>query len=64
MDVACFYKETVIPTTPDRAFKAMAIDAHRLMPRLLPKIIASMSIVSGDGGASSIKQMVFTEGRY
>ena len=48
---------------PSRIFKALILDGDNLVPKLLPQIIKSIEIVEGDGGAGTIKQMNFAEGK-
>lgn len=50
------------PVSPARLFKALAIDAHNLIPKLLPQAVKSIEFIQGDGGAGSIFQVNFIEG--
>ncbi|KAG4949140.1 hypothetical protein AAZX31_15G139600 [Glycine max] len=50
------------PISPSRLFKALVVDAHNLIPKLLPNSVKSIEIIQGDGGAGSIKQFNFVEG--
>merc|ERR1712071_189530 len=45
-----------------RFFKALVLDSHNLIPKLLPQTIKSIKIIQGDGGAGTITQTNFTEG--
>lgn len=49
------------PIPPARLFKALVIDAHNLIPKLLPQVVKSIELVHGDGGAGSIMQVNFIE---
>ncbi|KAK8661791.1 hypothetical protein V6N13_091385 [Hibiscus sabdariffa] len=46
---------------PARLFKALIVDSHNLIPKLMPLSIKSIEI-TGDGGAGSIRQINFAEG--
>ncbi|KAK8979959.1 hypothetical protein V6N11_061703 [Hibiscus sabdariffa] len=46
---------------PARLFKALIVDSHNLIPKLMPLAIKSIEI-TGDGGAGSIRQINFAEG--
>ncbi|XP_061369325.1 major allergen Pru ar 1-like [Gastrolobium bilobum] len=50
------------PISPTRLFKALVLDAHNLIPKLLPQAVKSIELIQGDGGAGSIKQYNFVEG--
>ncbi|KAK1357551.1 Major allergen Pru ar 1 [Heracleum sosnowskyi] len=45
------------------SIKASILDSHNLIPKLLPRGIKSIELVQGDGGAGSIKQVNFIDGR-
>lgn len=45
-----------------RLFKALIIDSHNLIPKLMPQAIKSIEIIQGEGGAGTIKQINFAEG--
>ena len=57
-------EEMVSSVPPARLWKAAILDAHNLLPKLLPEIIASVEIISGDGGVGSVKQFNFTQGQF
>ncbi|XP_026444803.1 major allergen Pru ar 1-like [Papaver somniferum] len=40
-------------------FHAMFLDAHNLMPKVMPHAVKSVDFVSGDGGFGSIQQVNF-----
>ncbi|RZC93983.1 hypothetical protein C5167_016676 [Papaver somniferum] len=43
-------------------FHAMFLDAHNLMPKVMPHAVKSVDFVSGDGGFGSIQQVNFFQG--
>ncbi|KAG5011778.1 hypothetical protein JHK82_023968 [Glycine max] len=47
------------PISPSRLFKALVVDAHDLIPKLLPHAVKSIEIIQGNGGPGSIKQFNF-----
>ncbi|OWM71159.1 hypothetical protein CDL15_Pgr011286 [Punica granatum] len=64
MGVICFTQEFTTPITPARMFKALILDSHNIIPKLMPQGIKSIEFVEGDGGAGSIKQTTFPEGGH
>uniref|UniRef100_A0A2N9HG99 Bet v I/Major latex protein domain-containing protein n=1 Tax=Fagus sylvatica TaxID=28930 RepID=A0A2N9HG99_FAGSY len=42
--------------------KPLVLDAHNLIPKVIPQVIKSIEIVQGDGGVGSIRQINFAEG--
>ncbi|XP_052211388.1 major allergen Mal d 1-like [Diospyros lotus] len=48
---------------PARIFKALVLDSHNLIPKVIPSI-KSIELVQGDGGAGSIKQTSFADGSH
>jgi hypothetical protein len=62
MGVITYTDEYTSPIPPARLFKALVIDAHILIPKLLPQAVKSIEIIQGDGGAGSIRQITFAEG--
>lgn len=61
MGVTCFREEFKSPIAPSRLFKAMALDAHNLLPKIAPQVI-SAEFTEGSGGVGSIKKFTFAEG--
>ncbi|XP_039156427.1 major allergen Pru ar 1 [Eucalyptus grandis] len=51
------------PIPAARFFRALIGDFHNLIPKLMPEAIGSIDIVQGDGGAGTIMQINFTEGK-
>ena len=62
MGVITFTEEYTSPISPTRLFKALVIDDHILIPKLLPQAVKSIEIIQGDGRAGSITQITFAEG--
>ncbi|XP_059435321.1 major allergen Pru ar 1-like [Corylus avellana] len=62
MGVITYTDEYTSPIPPARLFKALVIEAHILIPKLLPQAGKSIEIIQGDGGAGSIRQITFAEG--
>ncbi|XP_031396037.1 major allergen Pru ar 1-like [Punica granatum] len=63
MGVFTFSDEFTSPIPPARLFKALIVDSHNLIPKLMPQAVKSIDII-GDGGAGSIRQINFTEGSH
>ncbi|KAA8527408.1 hypothetical protein F0562_034877 [Nyssa sinensis] len=64
MGVTCFSQEFTTPVAPTKMFKALIVDSHNLIPKLVPQSIKSIEFIEGDGGAGSIKQTNFCEGSH
>ncbi|KAK9282423.1 hypothetical protein L1049_005340 [Liquidambar formosana] len=64
MGVTSFTQEIACSVPPARIFKALILDSHNLIPKLMPQAIKSIDIIQGDGGAGSIKQINFAEGSH
>lgn len=62
MGIITYTDEYTSPIPPARLFKALVIDGHILIPKLLPQAVKSIEIIQGDGGAGSIRQVTFAEG--
>eukprot|EP00262_Sarcandra_glabra_P007037 TRINITY_DN19607_c0_g1_i1.p1 TRINITY_DN19607_c0_g1~~TRINITY_DN19607_c0_g1_i1.p1 ORF type:complete len:161 (+),score=23.64 TRINITY_DN19607_c0_g1_i1:94-576(+) len=61
MALSGYTEEYESPVAPARLFKATAMESHNLLPKLMPEIVASASLLKGDGGVGSVKQFNFTE---
>ncbi|KAK2986059.1 hypothetical protein RJ640_011500 [Escallonia rubra] len=59
MGVITFTDKHTSPILVGRIFKALIIDSHNLIPKLLPQVIKSIDIIQGNGGAGSIKEIKF-----
>uniref|UniRef100_A0A5B7A9U9 Putative major allergen Pru ar 1-like n=1 Tax=Davidia involucrata TaxID=16924 RepID=A0A5B7A9U9_DAVIN len=64
MGVTCFNQEFTTPVAPAKMFKALIVDSHNLIPKLVPQSIKSIEFIEGDGGAGSIKRTNFPEGGH
>ncbi|KAA8548994.1 hypothetical protein F0562_000678 [Nyssa sinensis] len=64
MGVTSFTQEFTTPVDPAKMFKALIVDSHNLIPKLMPQSIKSIEFIEGDGGAGSIKQTNFSEGSH
>ncbi|XP_010028226.2 pathogenesis-related protein STH-21 [Eucalyptus grandis] len=64
MAVTSYTQEFITPIAPSRMFKALILDSHNLMPKIVPQGIKSIEFIEGDGGAGSIKQTNFAEGGH
>lgn len=62
MGVFTFTDEYTSSIPPARLFKALIVDSHNLIPKLMPLAVKSIEIIEGDGGAGSIRQINFGEG--
>ncbi|XP_022760627.1 major allergen Pru ar 1-like [Durio zibethinus] len=62
MGVTTYSDEFTSPIPPARLFKALIVDSHNLIPKLMPLAVKSIEITEGDGGAGSIRQINFAEG--
>ena len=54
--------EEVSQVEARRLWNAMTKDGHNLLPKVLPEIFASVTLLQGDGGVGTIKQLNFTRG--
>ncbi|WOG96385.1 hypothetical protein DCAR_0415720 [Daucus carota subsp. sativus] len=63
MGFASYTDEYTSPIAPSRIFKASIVDSHNLIPKLLPQGIKGIDLIQGNGGAGSIKQVNFIDGR-
>ncbi|XP_010245449.1 PREDICTED: major allergen Pru ar 1-like [Nelumbo nucifera] len=64
MGVTTYTQEFTTSIAPSKMFKALILDSHNLIPKLMPQSIKSIEIIQGDGGAGSIKQTNFPEGGH
>lgn len=62
MGVTTIHQEFTTPVPPSRMFKALILDSHNLIPKLMPQAIKSIEYIHGDGGPGSIKQTNLAEG--
>ncbi|EXB95730.1 Major allergen Pru ar 1 [Morus notabilis] len=65
MGVTSFMQEFSSPVPPHILFKAVILDIHNLVHKVMPQAIESIDIVQGNGGPGTIKQINFAKGtRY
>ncbi|KAA8549122.1 hypothetical protein F0562_000806 [Nyssa sinensis] len=64
MGVISITQEFTSSVAPARMFKALVLDSHNFIPKLVPQSIKSIEFVEGDGGVGSIKQTNFPEGSH
>ncbi|KAK4586576.1 hypothetical protein RGQ29_023646 [Quercus rubra] len=62
MGIFAYDFETTSVITPDRLFKAYAIDGDNLMPKVAPLAVESSKIIEGNGGPGTIKMITFSKG--
>ncbi|KAI4303161.1 hypothetical protein MLD38_038823 [Melastoma candidum] len=62
MAVTTCAEEFVSPVAPSRMFKALVLDSHKVIPKVVPRGIKSVVFLEGDGGVGSIKQTNFADG--
>ena len=63
MGVITYSQEITSVVTPSRLFKAMFLDSHHILPKIVPGGIKSIEFIKGDGGVGSIKQTNFGESK-
>ncbi|KAG0481006.1 hypothetical protein HPP92_011574 [Vanilla planifolia] len=61
MVAGSFTRESTSTIPLERIWKAGILDAHNLIPKLLPNFISSVDLVEGDGGVGTIKRFNFTD---
>ncbi|GMN75453.1 hypothetical protein TIFTF001_056433, partial [Ficus carica] len=61
MGVTIFMQEFASPVPPHRMFKALILDSHNLVHKLMPQAIQSIEFIQGDGGPGTIKQINFAK---
>lgn len=54
--------EEVSQVEARRLWNAMVKDSHNLFPKVLPELVASVTLIQGDGGVGSTRQINFTPG--
>ncbi|KAK1318837.1 hypothetical protein QJS10_CPB04g00912 [Acorus calamus] len=56
-----FSHEFESPVQASKMFKAGIVDAHNLVPKLIPAVVTGTTILQGDGGVGSIKRTDFSD---
>ncbi|XP_048129318.1 major strawberry allergen Fra a 1-3-like [Rhodamnia argentea] len=64
MGVVPYSQEFTSAVAPSRMFKALVLDSHNILPKIVPEGIKSVKFVEGDGGVGSIKQTNFGESAH
>ncbi|KAF7850817.1 hypothetical protein BT93_L4977 [Corymbia citriodora subsp. variegata] len=64
MGVVTYSQEYTSAVAPSRMFKALILDSHNVIPKIVPEGIKSMEFIEGDGGVGSIKQTNFGESAH
>ncbi|KAF1890450.1 hypothetical protein Lal_00041185 [Lupinus albus] len=62
MAVLTLTDESTSIVQAERLFKALILDAHNLIPKLLPQAIKKVEVVEGNGGPGTIQQITIAEG--
>ncbi|KAE9591661.1 putative START-like domain, Bet v I type allergen [Lupinus albus] len=62
MAVLTFTDESTTTVQAERLFKSLILDAHNLIPKLLPQAIKKVELVQGNGGPGSIQEITIVEG--
>ncbi|XP_048129321.1 major strawberry allergen Fra a 1-3-like [Rhodamnia argentea] len=61
MGVITYSLEITSSVAPSRMFKALVLESHNVLPKIVPKGIKSVEFIEGDGGVSNIKKTNFAE---
>ncbi|KAK3418019.1 hypothetical protein EUGRSUZ_H04000 [Eucalyptus grandis] len=64
MGVVTYSQEFTCAVAPSRMFKALILDSHNIIPKIVPGGIKSVEFIEGDGGVGSIKQTNFGESAH
>ncbi|KAK3418016.1 LOW QUALITY PROTEIN: hypothetical protein EUGRSUZ_H03996 [Eucalyptus grandis] len=73
MGAVTYSQEFTSAVSPSRMFKALVLDSHNNIPKIVPRGIKSIKFfffcksikfTKGDGGVGSIKQTNFSESAY
>ncbi|XP_030545632.1 major strawberry allergen Fra a 1-3-like [Rhodamnia argentea] len=64
MGVVTYSQEFTSVVAPSRMFKALVLDSHNILPKIVPEGIKSVKFIEGDGGVGSIKQTNFGESAH
>ncbi|XP_030463078.1 major strawberry allergen Fra a 1-3-like [Syzygium oleosum] len=64
MGVITYSQEFTSAVAPSRMFKALVLDSHNIIPKIVPGGIKSVEFIEGDGGVGSIKQTNFGESAH
>ncbi|XP_030515050.1 major strawberry allergen Fra a 1-3-like [Rhodamnia argentea] len=64
MGVVTYSQEFTSVVAPSRMFKALVLDSHNIIPKIVPGGIKSVEFIEGDGGVGSIKQTNFGQSAH
>ncbi|XP_030463075.1 major allergen Pru ar 1-like [Syzygium oleosum] len=64
MGVITYSQEFTSAVAPSRMFKALVLESHNVIPKIVPGGIKSVEFIEGDGGVGSIKQTNFGESAH
>ncbi|KAK3418032.1 major strawberry allergen Fra a 1-3-like [Eucalyptus grandis] len=64
MGVVTYSMEITSAVAPSRMFKALVLDSHNILPKIVPEGIKSVEFIEGDGGVGSIKKTNFGESSH
>lgn len=64
MGVFSFEYESSSSIAPAKLFQALVLDADNLIPKVVPNAIERTEILQGDGGAGTIKKIIFPPGMF
>ncbi|XP_030539922.1 major strawberry allergen Fra a 1-3-like [Rhodamnia argentea] len=61
MGVITYSHEVTSTVPPSKLFKALVLESHKCLPKIVPDGIKSVEFIEGDGGVGSIKKTNFVE---
>ncbi|GLT56219.1 hypothetical protein SLA2020_292790 [Shorea laevis] len=64
MGITTVTEEITTSISPSRMFKALVLDSHILIPKLVPQSFKSIEFLQGDGGVGTIRHTNFAEGSH
>ncbi|KAK3418027.1 hypothetical protein EUGRSUZ_H04009 [Eucalyptus grandis] len=64
MGVITYSQEFTCAVAPSRMFKALILDSHNIIPKIVTGGIKSVEFIEGDGRVGSIKQTNFGESAH
>ncbi|KAF7848947.1 hypothetical protein BT93_L1405 [Corymbia citriodora subsp. variegata] len=64
MGVITYSMEITSAVAPSRMFKALVLESHNILPKIVPEGIKSVEFIEGDGGVGSIKKTNFAESSH
>ncbi|XP_030474605.2 major strawberry allergen Fra a 1-3-like [Syzygium oleosum] len=64
MGVVTYSQDFTSTVAPSRMFKALVLDSHNVIPKIVPGGIKNIEFIEGNGGVGSIKQTNFGESSH